>query len=142
MFCDFNNPTATCPICTFDARILPIGFENATRKCDGRPMPHRKYTGPWPRTDTPPPSLARQAWSYATAVAKWTAAGQPNRTDTEVAELLKICQACPHFIRCDSGNDIGGKCGLCGCPCNESGSALQNKLRMATEHCPDEPAKW
>jgi hypothetical protein len=62
MQCDFNNPMQTCPICTFDIRIIPHGNERSIRSCDGRPMPHRKYTGPWPRPDTPqPPSIIHQA---------------------------------------------------------------------------------
>jgi hypothetical protein len=104
-------------------------------------MLHRQYVGPWPRPDAPatPPSLVSQAWSYAAAVTQWTAAGRPNRTDEEVSAILQICQACPHYKPVD---DTKGHCLLCGCGCSADASALTNKLRMATGHCPDQPARW
>ena len=70
---------------------------------------------------------------YAMAVARWLAAGSPRRSDDEVAELLAICQACP-TSRYDAARE---SCKRCGCKVNANGWGLVNKLRMATEDCPD-----
>lgn len=55
----------------------------------------------------------------------------PERTDSQVAMLLDICQQCEWYTR--------GSCGKCGCRCN-SGGGWRNKLRRATESCP--VGKW
>ena len=65
---------------------------------------------------------------YATAVARWIAAGRPTRTDQQVESLLANCQACEHFD--------GSACRKCGCRVSASPNALANKLRMLTESCP------
>lgn len=74
---------------------------------------------------------------YLDARSKWVAAGKPTRSDEQVRELLSICQACPQY---KAHSRKHGKCKLCGCALN-LGSAL-NKLRWATEACPDEPPRW
>jgi hypothetical protein len=125
ILCDFSN--LVCPQCGFDIRKGPGGKERLVRQC------------PRPAGGPIAPSLARQAWSYAVAVSRWTAAGRPTRTDEEVAAILAICQGCPNF---EPGGDTPGRCLLCGCGCSAQASALTNKLRMETEHCPDEPARW
>lgn len=65
---------------------------------------------------------------YATAVARWIAAGRPTRTDQQVAALLANCEACEHYA--------DGACRKCGCRVSASPNALANKLRMLTESCP------
>jgi hypothetical protein len=124
-FCDFANHV--CPHCGFDIRQIPGGDERSIRQC-----------GSDARSPAPPP-LSSQAISYAFAVARWTAGGRPTRTDEEVATILAICQACPHFQPVGKAH---GQCLLCGCGCSADASALANKLRMGTEHCPDEPSRW
>lgn len=47
--------------------------------------------------------------------------------------MLSTCQACP-TNRYDAAR---GACNKCGCRVNASGWGLVNKLRMATESCPD-----
>lgn len=75
---------------------------------------------------------------YGQAVANWISRGRPKRSDDEVRELFAICTACtPHFR---PNNESVGSCGLCGCRLSIGGSAMTNKLRMATESCPD--GKW
>lgn len=80
-----------------------------------------------------PASVVSQLTGYAAAVSRWLSAGSPRRADAEVADLLAICQACP-TARYDAAR---GACNKCGCRVNSSGWALVNKLRMATESCPD-----
>lgn len=78
-----------------------------------------------------PPGISRQLSGYALAVSRWLAAGAPSRTDRQVSELLAICQGCPKY---DADR---GACSKCGCKVNSSRWGLANKLRMATEACPD-----
>lgn len=79
-----------------------------------------------------PASLSRRVTNYAKAIARWTAAGQPKRTDEEVASILMICRACSYFN--------GKSCKVCGCRVSASQAGLTNKARMATELCPKK--KW
>ena len=77
-------------------------------------------------------SLPKQLSNYAKAIARWTTAGQPKRTDEEVASILMICKACSYFT--------GKSCMVCGCRINVSKRAAFNKARMSTENCPK--GKW
>jgi hypothetical protein len=79
----------------------------------------------------PGPSLLIRGWNFAAAMARWTLAGMPRRTQAEIDERLAICQACPYLQ-----ND---HCEKCGCACVEQ-NRLMNKLTLATERCPD--GKW
>ena len=79
----------------------------------------------------------KQISRYLDARSKWIAAGKPTRSDAEVASLFVICKACPSYK--PHGRRYG-KCKLCGCSLN-LGKTL-NKLRWATEACPDEPPRW
>jgi len=66
---------------------------------------------------------------YAQAVAKWTAAGFPVRDQAEVERIeLELCQPCEKYV--------AGRCKSCGCRVNQSSLAVANKIKMATEHCP------
>ena len=68
--------------------------------------------------------------SYAKAVVHWMAAGYPERTNEEVENLyMTYCEPCKH--RVDT------RCAKCRCRVSKIGPALTNKLRMATEACPD-----
>lgn len=84
---------------------------------------------------------------YVTATMRWEAAGRPVRTDEQVdAILADHCATCPYFAdaRCTHP--------LCGCQIRSSAgerqqllswlipAAMLNKLRMATERCPD--GRW
>jgi len=66
---------------------------------------------------------------------RWIAAGRPKRGDEQIRRIFEtICRPCEHF---DARRNT---CTLCGCRCRPDGTALRNKLRMATEHCP--AGKW
>jgi len=80
-------------------------------------------------------SLSARLGRYARAMKRWWDAGKPVRTDDEVAALLDICRRCEYY-------DARGKCALCDCPINIGENAAFNKLRMATEQCPDNPPRW
>lgn len=69
---------------------------------------------------------------YMLAVRKWIAAGRPKRSDDEVQEILAVCAECKSFD--------GKRCAICKCHINDKRSAMLNKARMATEHCPE--GKW
>jgi hypothetical protein len=77
------------------------------------------------------PALVIRGWNFAKAIARWTLAGLPRRSQAEIEERLAICQACPHLQ-----ND---HCQKCGCACVEQ-NRLMNKLALATERCP--LGKW
>lgn len=71
---------------------------------------------------------------WAEALASWTAAGFPTRSQDEVRRILQqhCNEACESFIE--------GRCKRCGCRVNGSRLAVANKIKMATEHCP--AGKW
>jgi hypothetical protein len=77
-----------------------------------------------------PPFLIRGV-NFASAMARWVAAGRPMRTQSEIDERLAICQACPELV--------DNHCAKCGCACVET-NQLMNKLALATEKCP--LGKW
>lgn len=83
------------------------------------------------------PGKVKQLSNYKKAVAKWTAAGMPVREQSEIDRILAICQGCEHYT--DEGRP---RCKLCGCSINNQPNGLTNKVRMATENCPDDPPKW
>ena len=77
------------------------------------------------------PALAHQLKTYWDAVRSWIAAGRPTRTDDEVKDLHnRFCAKCDWY-------DHGSKrCKGCGCKVRPEGTALLNKIKMKTEHCP------
>ena len=77
------------------------------------------------------PPIWVRGWNFATAMAKWVAAGRPMRTHDEIAERLAICHGCERLK-----NDV---CLSCGCQCIET-EIVMNKLTLATEKCP--LGKW
>jgi len=116
----------------FNKRVSP-----ATRAaCQGR-RPGAQET---PATQSAPadaepppqtPGLVRRVLSYAEALIQWTAAGKPERADDEVVRIFQqICKPCRWF---DRRRTI---CRGCGCRVADSGFAITNKIKMATEHCP------
>ena len=80
-------------------------------------------------------AVKRRVVSYAKAVGRWAADGRPVRDDVEVRRIFEtVCRPCDRF---DARRET---CKVCGCRVRKSGSALVNKIRMATEHCPE--GKW
>lgn len=65
---------------------------------------------------------------FVSSTVEWIKQGRPERSDAEVKEILKICNACQHWSN--------HSCDLCGCNIGESGG-WTNKARRATEHCPE-----
>lgn len=72
--------------------------------------------------------------SYTYSIAKWISSGRPKRSDDEVHRLFAICNTCPKFLYL---SDNSGNCGSCGCRLSLGSSAMANKIRMATEDCPE-----
>ena len=80
-------------------------------------------------------SFASKVVSYGKSYAAWNLAGRPVRTDAEVEAIFEtICVPCPNF----KPRKRGGRCGLCGCGLN----IQSDKIRWATEQCPDKPPRW
>ena len=78
-----------------------------------------------------PPGLVRRAISYAEALAQWTAAGRPERSDKEVEHIFAhFCKPCRWY------HHRRHICRGCGCRVADKGFAIINKIKMATEHCP------
>jgi hypothetical protein len=93
---------------------------------------HLKKSGP------PSAKAIETAKRFAIAMAKWTAAGFPVRSDEEVNRLHEqVCTPCKNY---QSRGDGVGRCGLCGCRLNLSRG--MNKLLWATESCPDDPPRF
>ena len=75
---------------------------------------------------------------WMSARMKWEQAGRPERSDEEVERIYKdICRPCDNYAPLTSK---WGRCKLCNCSLN-LGSTL-NKIRWATESCPDKPPRW
>lgn len=80
------------------------------------------------------PGVGEKVKRYATAVARWIAAGRPTREAAEVERIYEtLCRPCEEF-------NHRGSCGICGCKVRSRGKALFNKIGMATESCPK--GKW
>ena len=103
-----------CPDCGFRHR-----GKRPLRDCPASPTLQ-------PAADELGVSLADAA-HYTAALARWTAAGWPTRTEAEVARIFLICQVC-EALR-------GDRCGECRCRVAVSGMAVANKIKMATEKC-------
>lgn len=88
--------------------------------------------------ETIEPGVLQQAWNYTAALERWTLAGRPVRSPERIAEILAICEACPMYL----GDAKRPRCKLCGCSINNLPRGTQNKIAMATEHCPLDPPKW
>lgn len=92
--------------------------------------PERCYRVCRSATSPPLPGIIKRAGQYAKAIARWTAAGSPTRTQAEIDGLLAVCRGCRQY------NAQHAACAKCGCNVNSQASGLANKLAMATEHCP------
>jgi len=78
-----------------------------------------------------PPGLVRRAIGYSEALARWTVAGRPERSDKEVERIFhQHCKPCKWY---DPERQM---CRGCGCRVAENGYAVLNKIKMATESCP------
>ena len=81
------------------------------------------------------PRFLKQIKNYAHAISAWVPQDMPKRTDEEVFAILNNqCSPCEHYDK------ARGRCNVCGCRLNTSSTAVANKIRMATEHCPK--GKW
>lgn len=71
--------------------------------------------------------------NYRDALLRWRQAGYPTRTAEEVATIYaEHCGPCDQLV--------GNRCRKCGCRVTAKGMAVLNKIKMATESCPDK--KW
>lgn len=126
-----------CPQCDQMA-IVPDGAEKVNCRCTLVDTFPRRHMVP------DPPGWATRAIQYVESTKEWIAAGCPLRTDHEILAIVDVyCSRCPWHKeqRCTHA-----KCG-CGVltPDGERatllgrmiGGAFVNKLRRATEACPD-----
>lgn len=83
-----------------------------------------------------PPFIIR-AGSWTKAIIEWELAGKPVRSDGEVLRIhTEKCKPCPHYLPDKES------CNICGCKVRSSGKAFFNKIKMATQQCPDKPPRW
>ena len=67
---------------------------------------------------------------YIAALLRWSKAGFPVRTVEEVKQIhWHFCLPCEYYI--------DGRCRKCGCGVSTSRLAVLNKIKMATEQCPE-----
>jgi len=84
-------------------------------------------------------SKVPKAWRHLETIEPgWK--GCPIRTAREIERIYKICEACPQFIA--GSKPYAGNCKLCGCKLNISEQKTFNKIKWATESCPDTPPRW
>ena len=101
------------------------------RRCLGLEQEEAPANDAPPEPPPEPPGIVRRAISYTEALARWTAAGRPERSDKEVERIFhQCCKTCKWY---DPEKQI---CRGCGCRVAESGYAVLNKIKMATENCP------
>ena len=79
------------------------------------------------------PPVATQLWNYQNALRRWQNAGRPVRSAEEVETILEI-----HCKGCDWYDKDRERCKGCGCKVTTGSMAIFNKIKMATEHCPQE----
>jgi len=80
------------------------------------------------------PILPKRIFTWAKAVAEWKRKGSPERTDEEVQRIFRtFCAATPPCAWYDPAREL---CRGCGCGVGEDGTAVFNKIKMATQHCP------
>lgn len=127
---------AKCLDKTNDRYLRLVRPEECQRCLTGAPEPEMPATdGAPPANPEPPqtPGIVRRAISYAEAVAEWTAAGRPVRSDKDVEQIFnRFCKTCRWY---DRSKKI---CKGCGCRVADNGYAIRNKIKMATESCPRE----
>ena len=79
------------------------------------------------------PSFPKRVLNYTEAVAEWITKGRPERSNEDVEHIYSTyCVPCSWLKR--------GTCQGCGCRVARNGVAVTNKIKMATQHCPQ--GKW
>lgn len=83
--------------------------------------------------------LVDMAKQYARSLLRWGRAGFPQRSNKEVERIYET--ACGP---CDRRTEKYGfsQCTLCGCRVSPNGMAVRNKIKMATETCPEDRHRW
>jgi hypothetical protein len=77
------------------------------------------------------PELQLQIYSYWESIKRWLAAKRPVRTEDEVKKIhADYCSKCEWY------DEQSQRCRGCGCKVRPQGLAVFNKIRMATENCP------
>jgi len=126
----------TCPHCknSLNSKYPPAKVH---RQCKSMPESLVKQR---------PGGIISRLSRWQKAIARWKTAGQPVRSDATVLEILETkCQPCEHFKTNYALAFLGlpsGSCKLCECKLNLLKNGRANKIRMATESCPDDPPRW
>ncbi len=77
------------------------------------------------------PGFQTQLNNYWEAIKRWVSAGRPERS----AEEVKLIHE-KHCVKCSWYDAEAQRCRGCGCKVRAEGIAIFNKIKMATEHCP------
>lgn len=113
--CPFRYKGLTGPHCSITS--LPVTPEICNR-CDEETREHTAGT-------------VDKIANYFGAIRRWVAAGRPTRTPEEVRQLFE-----DHCKGCERYDQKKHACKTCGCAVAGEGDPLDNKLAMASEHCP------
>jgi hypothetical protein len=122
-----------CPSCG----LLYYGSKAPRRNCPNTPAAIERRKQREAATAEAAEKLGvtvEHARQYAKALLRWREAGYPTRTADEVAAIYaEHCGApCPDLV--------GSRCKKCGCRVASKGIAVLNKIKLATESCPE--GKW
>jgi len=132
-----KKPSASNPNIISTEEMLDISDEEVREMIADAGLDMKEFEQEVPAEGEVPnyPPLSMQAWFYKEALIRWHKAGRPKRSDEEVTELLDgHCKTCSWY------DPEQKRCKGCGCAISEGSIAIFNKLRMGTEHCPQE--KW
>ena len=115
--------------------LVNVGMETLEAVLARQPDCEGPRSGARTRPPVHPRGLVAKVRSYRKALRKWRAAGRPMRSYKEVERIYwKVCTICSQFSVEKS------TCKVCDCKVNRSKVAMLNKIRMATEWCPE--GKW
>ena len=115
--------------------LVNMGTDTLAAVLARQPNCEGPRSGARTRPPVRPRGLVAKVRSYGKALSKWRAAGRPMRSYKEVERIYwKVCMACAQFSL------EKATCKMCDCKVNRSKVAMLNKIRMATESCPD--GKW
>lgn len=116
--------------CNFYQQIVN---EKVCNSCNLKPVEHKKPCKKIKKKIPEYPPLMEQLASYKDAIAKWSKAGKPVRSEEEIKRIhTDYCH------NCDWYDPDQKRCRGCGCKVTTGGMAIFNKIKMATEHCPRE----
>ena len=139
-WCEFIQDEATgrwyCPVC--DPGKKRTQKKVSKRTCEALVVPPEEFADDLAKLQVQPTGSLREMWrEWRYAVERWRKAGQPVRNDGEMEACLSVCRQCEHYAM---RAKTLGYCTICGCNVSTLRIGQLNKIRMATENCPE--SRW